>query len=96
MDRTEITSISRSYRIVNSQGIHLRPASKLVQIFAEFPNCEVFVGVGEMRVNAKSIMGILMLEAGCDTELILVTEGEGGEEIHQRVEKLIADKFDEE
>ena len=85
MSDQEITGVSRTYTIENRQGLHLRPASQLVQIFTRCPVCEVFVSVAETRVNGKSIMGLLMLEAGPGTELTVEAAGDGAEEILDRV-----------
>jgi phosphocarrier protein len=82
--------------IENRQGLHLRPASLLVQIFSEHPDCEVTVGAHGNRVNGKSIMGLLMLEAGPGTELTIEVEGNGAEEIFERVAEVIAMHFQEE
>jgi phosphocarrier protein len=95
MSDQEITGVSRTYTIENRQGLHLRPASQLVQIFTRCPDCEVFVSVAETRVNGKSIMGLLMLEAGPDTELTVEAAGAGAEEILDRVGELIAARFGE-
>jgi phosphocarrier protein len=59
-----------------------------------FP-CEVWVTRGERRVNAKSIMGVMMLAAGMGTEISIETIGEQEQEAMQALLKLIADKFDE-
>ena len=59
-----------------------------------FP-CEVWLSRGERRVNAKSIMGVMMLAAGMGTEISIETIGEQEQEAMQALLKLIADKFDE-
>jgi phosphocarrier protein len=66
----------------------------LTKIAASFP-CEVWVTRGERRVNAKSIMGVMMLAAGMGTEISIETIGEQELEAMQALLKLIADKFDE-
>jgi phosphocarrier protein HPr len=90
------TTTSRTYLIENRQGLHLRPASLLVQIFSEHIDCEVMVGAHGNRVNGKSIMGLLMLEAGPGTELTIEVEGDGAEAIFERVAEVIAMHFREE
>ena len=95
MTESKTTSVTRSFLIENRQGLHLRPASLLVQIFSEYPNCEVFVRVGDTRVNGKSIMGLLMLEAGLGTELLVEVDGMGGEEIFDRVAEVVSANFGE-
>jgi len=64
----------RQVTIVNELGLHARAASKLVQLASKFP-VELQIGREEMMVNAKSIMGVLMLAASKGTELSLVATG---------------------
>ena len=64
----------RSVTIVNDLGLHARAASKLVQLASKYP-VEVQIGREDMMVNAKSIMGVLMLAASKGTELHLVASG---------------------
>jgi phosphocarrier protein HPr len=64
----------RSVTIVNELGLHARAASKLVQLASKYP-VELQIGREEMMVNAKSIMGVLMLAASKGTELNLVASG---------------------
>jgi phosphocarrier protein len=64
----------RHVQLVNRLGLHARAASKLVQKAAEF-DCEVRLLRDERRVNAKSIMGVLMLAAPVGTELVIECDG---------------------
>jgi len=64
----------RSVTIVNELGLHARAASKLVQLASKYP-VEVQIGREDMMVNAKSIMGVLMLAACKGTELTLTASG---------------------
>lgn len=64
----------RSVTIVNDLGLHARAASKLVQLASKY-QVDVQIGREEMMVNAKSIMGVLMLAASKGTDLELVTSG---------------------
>jgi phosphocarrier protein HPr len=66
----------RVVTIVNELGLHARAASKLVQLASKFP-VEVHIGREEMMVNAKSIMGVLMLAASKGTDLHIVATGDG-------------------
>lgn len=91
-----MSTTTRTYLIQNKLGMHLRPASQLVQIFSRFPDADVFVCVNDTRVNGKSIMGLLMLEAGQGTELTIEVSGVGGEEILQCAAEVIDGKFGEE
>lgn len=66
---------TKTVRIQNELGLHARAASKLVQTASRAP-VEIQIGHAEMMVNAKSIMGVLMLAAAKGTELTLVATGE--------------------
>lgn len=80
--------------IVNKLGLHARASSKLTQLAASFP-CEVWMERGKRRINAKSIMGVMMLAAGKGTKVIVDTEGARADEAMQAIVALIADKFGE-
>jgi phosphotransferase system HPr (HPr) family protein len=95
MSDSELTAVSRTFVIKNRQGMHLRPASQLVQIFSDYPDAEVTVRAGETAINGKSIMGLLMLEASQGRELTVEVIGLGGEEILARVEETIENRFGE-
>ena len=86
--------IKTSATISNKLGLHARASAKLTKLAASFP-CEVWISRGERRVNAKSIMGVMMLAAGMGTEISIETIGEQELEAMQALLKLIADKFDE-
>ena len=80
--------------ILNKLGLHARASAKLTQLAGSFP-CEVWMERGSRRINAKSIMGVMMLAAGKSSTVIIDTEGERAEEAAQALLKLIADKFGE-
>jgi phosphocarrier protein HPr len=80
--------------IVNKLGLHARASAKLTQLAGSFP-CEVWMERNNRRINAKSIMGVMMLAAGKGSKVILETEGERAEEAMQAILALIADKFGE-
>jgi phosphocarrier protein len=80
--------------IVNKLGLHARASAKLCQLAGSFP-CEVWMERGSRRINAKSIMGVMMLAAGKGSTVIIDTEGERAEEALQRILDLIADNFGE-
>ena len=82
--------------IVNELGLHARAASKLVQLTSKYP-VEVQIGREDMMVNAKSIMGVLMLAASKGTELVVVTSGDEGKakEALDAVVGLINERFGE-
>ena len=61
--------------IVNKLGLHARASAKLTQLAGTFP-CEVWMERGKRRINAKSIMGVMMLAAGIGSRVIIDTSGE--------------------
>jgi len=86
--------INTNTTIVNKLGLHARASAKLTKMAGSFP-CEVWMTRGERRVNAKSIMGVMMLAAGIGTEVQLETNGEREQEAMDALLALIADKFGE-
>jgi phosphocarrier protein len=80
--------------ISNKLGLHARASAKLTKLAGSFP-CEVWMSRGERRVNAKSIMGVMMLAAGIGTEVTLETTGEREQEAMDALLALMADKFGE-
>ena len=86
--------IKTSTTISNKLGLHARASAKLTKLAGSFP-CEVWMSRGERRVNAKSIMGVMMLAAGIGTEVTLETDGEREQECMDALQALIADKFGE-
>lgn len=77
----------RTVTIVNDLGLHARAASKLVQLASKYP-VEVQIGRDDMMVNAKSIMGVLMLAASKGTELHVVAAG-GDSDASDAVDALV-------
>lgn len=80
--------------INNKLGLHARASAKLTKLASSFP-CDVFMSRGERRINAKSIMGVMMLAAGMGTEVEVETSGEREQEAMDALLALIADKFGE-
>jgi phosphocarrier protein HPr len=80
--------------ISNKLGLHARASAKLTKLAGSFP-CEVWLSRGERRVNAKSIMGVMMLAAGIGTEVVLETKGDREEEANVALVGLFNDKFGE-
>jgi phosphocarrier protein len=80
--------------IVNKLGLHARASAKLTKLAGSFP-CEVWISKGERRVNAKSIMGVMMLAAGIGSHVELETEGPQEQEAMDALLTLMADKFGE-
>lgn len=80
--------------VVNPLGMHARPAATLVQTAGAFP-CDVWLEKGGVRVNAKSVMGLLMLAAAQGTQLRIVCDGERSDEALQALKALFVDGFGE-
>lgn len=66
-------------QIKNQLGLHLRPASQLVKLAAQFENCEISLTKDGQTINAKSIMGVIMLAAEQGSELVLEATGDQSE-----------------
>jgi phosphocarrier protein len=80
--------------IVNKLGLHARASAKLTQAATAYSS-EVWLERNGRRVNAKSIMGVMMLAAGKGAKVIIDTEGVDADAALQAIQKLIADKFGE-
>ncbi len=81
--------------IVNKLGLHARASAKLTQVASGFA-CEVWLSRNGRRVNAKSIMGVMMLAAGRGSRVKIETEGADADAALAAVLKLIAERFGEE
>ncbi len=86
--------IKTSTTISNKLGLHARASAKLTKMAGSFP-CEVWLTKGERRINAKSIMGVMMLAAGLGSTVELETDGAQEAEASTAILALIADKFGE-
>ena len=86
--------IQQTITIINKLGLHARASAKLTKLAGSFP-CEVWISKGDRRVNAKSIMGVMMLAAGIGSEVVIDTDGEQAQEALDAMLALIADKFGE-
>jgi phosphocarrier protein len=89
-----VARLEQTFTIVNSLGLHARPASQLVQI-ANRHKCEVQIIKDGTSVNAKSIMGVLTLAAARGTKLIVICEGDDAESAMKTMGALIAAGFGE-
>ena len=85
----------RDVEVVNKLGLHARPSAKLTQLASGF-NSQVFMSRNGRRVNAKSIMGVMMLAAAKGSTITLETEGEDEVEAIDALASLIASGFGEE
>ena len=84
----------RDIEIVNKLGLHARASAKLTQLATRF-KCEVNLERNGRRVNAKSIMGVMMPAAGKGTTILIETEGDDETDAMNDLVALINDKFGE-
>jgi phosphocarrier protein len=81
-------------QIINKLGLHARASAKLTQLASQFP-CEVWLSRNGKRINAKSIMGVMMLAAAKGSTISIETNGEREEEAMSALLALINDYFGE-
>jgi phosphocarrier protein len=86
--------VSLQVEIVNKLGLHARASAKLTQVASGFRS-EVWLSRSGRRVNAKSIMGVMMLAAGKGALILIEADGEDAQDALAALAKLIADRFDE-
>ena len=80
--------------IINKLGLHARASAKLTQLASRFP-CEVWLSRNTRRINAKSIMGVMMLAAAKGSTISIETNGEQEQEAMSAILALINDYFGE-
>ena len=86
--------LKQTTTVINKLGLHARASAKLTKIAGAFP-CQVWLRKGERRVNAKSIMGVMMLAAGIGSEIEIETDGDQEAQAMDALLTLLADKFGE-
>jgi len=84
----------RTVEVTNEAGIHARPAAEIVKVAARFRS-EIIIGRDDLEVNAKSIMGVLMLSAECGAMVHIRAEGEDSDGAVAALAELIANRFGE-
>jgi len=84
----------REVEIQNKLGLHARAAAKVTQVAAKF-GADVWLSRNGRRVNAKSIMGVMMLAAGKGASITVEAEGADADAALRAIRQLIADKFGE-
>jgi phosphocarrier protein len=87
--------VEREIIIKNKTGLHARPAAVLVQNANEFKS-DIFLEKDEDRINAKSIMGVMMLAAGEGSKIKIIAEGKDEKEAVDRISKLLESDIDSE
>ena len=80
--------------IVNKLGLHARASAKLTQLASKF-SCEIWLTRNNRRVNAKSIMGVMMLAAGRGSSVLIEADGKDADAALKALQELIANKFGE-
>jgi len=80
--------------ITNKLGLHARASATLTQLASRFRS-EIHIARGSRRVNAKSIMGVMMLAAGMGSKVTVDAEGEDAQEALDQIQALFAQKFGE-
>ena len=86
--------IKSTLTISNKLGLHARASAKLTKLAGSF-QCDVFLTRNTRRVNAKSIMGVMMLAAGLGSEVELETTGVDEQAAAEAITRLVNDKFGE-
>jgi len=86
--------IKTTTTINNKLGLHARASAKLTKLAGSFP-CEVWISRGERRVNAKSIMGVMMLAAGIGSTIEIETNGANEQAAMEALLAMVDDKFGE-
>jgi phosphocarrier protein HPr len=86
--------IKRAVKITNKLGLHARASAKLTQLASRFQS-SIWIERNGRRVNAKSIMGVMMLAAGLGSSVELETEGADEQAAIDEIEALFNDKFGE-
>jgi phosphocarrier protein HPr len=84
----------RRVTVVNSHGIHARPAAEIVKTAAKF-KANITIIRDDLDVNGKSIMGVMMLAAECGSEVVIRAEGEDEAAAIEALAALVASKFGE-
>jgi phosphocarrier protein HPr len=87
--------LQQEVEIINRLGLHARASARLTQTAGQFRS-EVWLTRNGRRVNAKSIMGVMMLAAAKGTRIVVETQGPDEAEAMQAIESLIANRFGEE
>ena len=87
--------LTKDLVVLNKLGMHARPAAMFVRVANRF-SCEILVEKDGEEVNGKSIMGLMLLAAGCGSKLRITAIGSDGAHAIKDIEEIISRKFDEE
>ncbi|HUF35209.1 MAG TPA: HPr family phosphocarrier protein [Gemmatimonadales bacterium] len=86
--------IEREATIMNQEGLHARPAARMVRLASQFDS-DIEIAKDGVGVNGKSIMGVMMLAAECGSSITIRAEGPDAEQAVEALTKLVASKFGE-
>jgi phosphocarrier protein len=86
--------IEREATIVNQEGLHARPAARIVRLASQF-NSEIEIAKDGFGVNGKSIMGVMMLAAECGSSIVIRADGPDAEQAVDALAQLVASGFGE-
>jgi phosphocarrier protein len=86
--------IEREAKIVNQEGLHARPAAKIVRLASSFDSDIELLKDG-LAVNGKSIMGVMMLAAECGSSIVVRADGPDAEQAVEAITQLVAGGFGE-
>lgn len=86
--------VTKEFTISNKLGLHARPAAMFVKVSAAC-DAEVWVEKDEEQVNGKSIMGLMMLAAGCGAKITVTADGKDEEKVMAQLESLVTGGFSE-
>ena len=86
--------IEREATIVNSEGLHARPAARIVRLASTF-DAEIEISKDGVAVNGKSIMGVMMLAAECGSSITIRAQGSDAEQAAEALAALVASGFGE-
>jgi phosphocarrier protein len=86
--------VEKKIKVINELGLHARPSAQLVQTISMFES-DVMISRDELTINAKSIMGVMMLAAERGAELLIRADGPDEKEAIDAIEKVFASKFGE-
>jgi phosphocarrier protein len=84
----------RAVQVINANGIHARPAAEIVKVAGKY-RADITIARDDLEVNAKSIMGVMMLAAECGATVRIRADGEDADVALEALSGLIAGKFGE-
>jgi phosphocarrier protein HPr len=87
-------TLNKEFTIVNKLGLHARPAAQFVKRASKYA-CSIWVEKDDEQVNGKSIMGLMMLAAGCGAKILIIAEGADAESALQDLGSLVQSGFDD-